>query len=235
MKAYERLAKFYKNDWGKESSKYTVLVSRIIKDYSLQVNSILDVACGTGILASELYKMNFNVCGVDISEHMIHVARENHKNIEFNVSNMTDFSFNKKFDLITCSFDSINYLTNDEDMRKALENIFNHLEANGFFIFDINTPALYEERHFGTIKRRFEDITFNQILEYDKDKRLGKTTFDFGCDGVEVHIQKAYTSEDMDKFLIRAGFKILNKCKNFKLSPINEKTYKIFYVVKREE
>ncbi|WP_055668646.1 class I SAM-dependent DNA methyltransferase [Desnuesiella massiliensis] len=233
MKPYERLSKLYSRDWGKYSSKYTELISNVIENYNLKVHSVLDVACGTGILASELYSRNFEVSGIDISEDMINIARENTRGIDFQVSDMSEFKFNKKFQMITCAFDSINYLTCDAKMEKTLKNIFLHLDDNGVLIFDINTPTLYEERHFGVIDRDFDEIKFKQILEYDKEHKIGKTIFDFGNDGSEIHIQKAYSADEMDKFLLESGFRIMNRYKDFKLSPIDDKAYKIFYVVQK--
>jgi len=118
-------------------------------------------------------------------------------------------------------------------MKKTLKNVFLHLEDNGIFIFDINTPVLYEERHFGIIDRKFDNIEFKQILEYDKVSKIGKTVFDFGDNQCETHIQRAYTVEEMDEFLINSGFEIMNRYKDFRLSPIDDKSYKIFYVVKK--
>jgi hypothetical protein len=73
-------------------------------------------------------------------------------------------------------------------------------------------------------------MEFKQILEYDKASKIGKTIFDFGENGIETHIQKAYSVEEMDKFLLECGFKIMNRYKDFKLSPVDDKAYKIFYV-----
>lgn len=235
MKPYEILSKLYSKDWGKYSSKYTDLIFNVIDIYNLNVHSVLDVACGTGILASELYSKNFEVSGIDISEDMINVARENTKGIDFQVADMEKFTFDKKFQIITCAFDSINYLTCDIKMEKTLKNILKHLDDNGVFIFDINTPLLYEERHFGVIDREFDGMKFKQILEYDKAHKIGKTIFDFGNNESETHIQKAYSVDDMDEFLLKSGFEIMNRYKDFKLSPIDDKAYKILYVVKKKK
>ncbi|GEM_PF-5402319 len=51
MKPYEKLGKFYKKGWGKESIKYGDLIYNVINIYNLNIKSVLDVACGTGILA----------------------------------------------------------------------------------------------------------------------------------------------------------------------------------------
>ena len=233
MKAYEKLSKFYKKDWGNDSIGYIDLITNVINTLDLKITSILDVGCGTGILANELKKMNFEVSGMDISEDMINVAKETTTEIEFIVADMRNFDMKKKFDMITCAFDAINYITTDEDMENAMSSIYNNLNENGFFIFDVNTPYLYEDKHFGVINRVFDNIHFKQILEYDKTTQIATTLFDFGNNEREIHIQKAYTVKEMDEFLLKAGFKIVDRYKNFRLEPIENRSYKVFYIVRR--
>lgn len=184
-------------------------------------------------LASELYKLGYEVCGIDISKDMINTAKSNYPEIQFDIADMTNFNLDSKFDLITCTFDSINYLTEDEEILKALSNIHSHLSNTGYFVFDINTPSLYEEKHFGTIDREFNGIKFKQILKYDKEKKIGTTIFDFGNGEREVHVQKAYSAVDMDNLLTQSGFLKVERFKDFKLSPIEEKVYRIFYIVRK--
>lgn len=234
MKAYEKLSKFYKKDWGKDSIRYVELITNIISTFNLNINSILDVGCGTGILANELKNMNFKVTGIDISNEMIDVANETTTGIEFLVSDMRNFNLNKKFDMITCTFDAINYITTDEDMKDTINTIYNHLNTNGVFIFDINTPYLYEDKHFGIINREFNGINFKQILEYNRTTQIGTTLFDFGNNDLEKHVQKAYSVEKMDEYLLNAEFEIVGKYKNFRMFPIEDRTYKVFYVAKKK-
>lgn len=234
MKPYEQLSKFYKKDWGKDSVRYVELITNVINKFNLNTNSILDVGCGTGILANKLRNMNFDVSGIDISEDMIKVANETTKGIDFTVSDMRNFKLNKTFDMITCAFDAINYVTSDEDMEATIDTIYNHLKNNGFFIFDINTPYLYEDKHFGSINREFDGLNFKQILEYDKANEIGTTLFDFGNNNLEKHIQRAYSVEKMDEYLINVGFEIVGRYRNFRMDPIEDRTYKVFYIVKKK-
>lgn len=234
MKPYEKLSKFYKKDWGKESVRYIDLIKNVISIFNLKVSSILDVGCGTGILANKLKNMNFAVSGIDISEDMIKVAKETTEGIEFAVSDMRNFNLNKTFDMITCAFDAINYVTHDEDMQNTINNIYHHLNEGGVFVFDINTPYLYEDKHFGTIKREYEGIHFQQILEYNRTTEIGRTVFDFGNNNLEKHVQRAYSVEKMDKYLLNAGFEIAGRYKNFRMDPIEDRTYKVFYVARKK-
>ena len=234
MKAYEKLSKFYRKDWGKDSIRYVDLITNVINTFNLSINSILDVGCGTGILANELKNMGMEVCAIDISEDMINVANETTTGIEFLVADMRNFKLNNMFDMITCTFDAINYITDDEGMRDTMRTIYNHLNTNGVFVFDINTPYLYEDKHFGIIKREFDGIHFEQILNYDRATKIGTTIIDFGNNDLEKHVQRAYSVEKMDEYLISAGFDIVGRYKNFRTSPIEERTYKVFYVAKRK-
>lgn len=233
MIPYEKLAKIYDKDWGRFSTLYLGLIEHLSDKYDFRPSLVLDVACGTGNLASELYNLDYEVIGIDISEAMINIAKTNNPEIQFYIADITDFYIDRKFDLITCSFDSMNYLTKDEEILKALSNIHSHLSDTGYYIFDINTPTLYEEKHFGTIDKDLDGIKFKQVLKYDKEKKIGLTIFDFGNAEREVHIQKAYSANDMDNFLTESGFQIVERFKDFEFSPIDEKAYKIFYIVRK--
>lgn len=233
MRPYERLAKIYNKDWGTFSTSYLRLIKHLSHKYNFERRPVLDIACGTGNLAYELFKLGYEVIGIDISEDMINVAKANNPQIQFHVADMTNFNIDINFDLITCTFDSINYITEDEEIVRALSNIHSHLSNSGYFIFDINTPIIYEGNHFGIIDREFNGVKFKQILEYDKERKIGTTIFDFGNGEREVHVQKAYSSADMDNLLRQSGFLILERFKNFELSPIDDTASRLFYIVQK--
>lgn len=233
MKPYERIAFMYDKDWGKFSSKYTNLISYVNESQRYNPSTILDIACGTGRLLGELHASGYTCTGLDLSEDMINIARSNNPDIEFVISNMCSFSLNRRFDIITCAFDSLNYLLTPLQVSVALNNINCHLNNEGYFIFDVNTPTLYEDRHFGVIDREFNGLKYRQVLEYDKVQRIGKTVFDFGNGESEEHLQKAYTNEDMEVFLNESGFRIVNAFKDFDLKARDEKAYKVIYITKK--
>lgn len=234
IKPYELLAKVYDKDWGDFSSSYLRFVEYISDKYEYFPQTVLDIGCGTGSLASELYDLGYKVRGIDLSEAMISAAKSKNPEIEFEVADMTSYVSDRKFDLITCAFDSLNYILEEDKVLEALSNVYSNLSENGYFIFDVNTPALYEEKHFGNIVREIDDVVFRQVLEYDKARKIAVTTFVFENNEKEVHIQKAYTSVDMRRFLNKCGFKILDSFKDFNLSKTDKKAKKIFYITKRK-
>ena len=120
IKNYERLYGFYDSGWGTFSKKYIKLLESIREFQNLQNKHILDLACGTGELAVELARMGNSVCGIDKSSHMIKLARTKiDKSLELNFieADICDFDLKRSFDLILCTFDSINYLVGQEQIR----------------------------------------------------------------------------------------------------------------------
>ena len=95
----------------------------------------LDLACGTGSLAIRVAKDFKNIYAVDISEEMLQKTDEKFRNnnIQGNIicQNMMELELNHKFDLITCMLDSINYLIEEEDLKKSFQKIYEHLKDGG--------------------------------------------------------------------------------------------------------
>ena len=77
---------------------------------------------------------------------------------------MIEVKLNTKFNIILCTFDSINYLINKNELLKFFKNVKIHLNINGYFLFDINTPNLYIAKHKGIIRRDINSNKFKQIL-----------------------------------------------------------------------
>lgn len=105
---------------------------------------ILDLACGTGEhirhLGDALPKASIE--GVDINTGSVNLARDKFKknnNISIAVDEMSNFlrSTDKQYDLITCFFASLQYITNPSDLRSLIKNIYSHLLPGATFIFDL--------------------------------------------------------------------------------------------------
>ena len=87
------------------------------------MGTVLDVCCGTGLLAQELIARGYRVVGVDASEAMLDVARER-LGPEVVLSRMTlpDLVVEGVFDAAVCTFDGLNYLT-PEELRRTMGEV----------------------------------------------------------------------------------------------------------------
>lgn len=153
---YKKFSYFY--DELTEEMDYQEWIDFTIK-YAQNNSKILDCACGSGNLLITLNKLGYDTSGLDISYEMLDIARKkinmNHLDIKLHECDMTKFNLNESFDIITCYFDSLNHLSNEEDILKMLECSYNHLNKNGYLLVDLFT------------KEKMEDID-NEEFIYDE-------------------------------------------------------------------
>ena len=55
-----------------------------------------------------------------------------------------------------------------------------------------------------------------------------------GHENIMRHSNRPFSSvEKMDEYLLKSGFEIVGRYKNFRMFPIEDRTYKVFYVAKK--
>jgi len=235
-KIYEKLSNVYDLFWGKWSPDYVILIRETLSGKMPGKVSILDLACGTGSLAVELGKFGYNVFGIDCSPQMIQIAERksfNLPNVNFEIDNMVVFKTAQKFDCVTCTFDSINYLLKLSHIRQLIGNIAEMLKPGGFFIFDSNTAKMFENQQKGEFKRELGGQVLLQKLNYDSVQRLSTTTFQFQDGSEEVHKQRPYDLEEITPILTEAGFSIVKTQSNLTGEPFVQQSERLICVAKR--
>ena len=118
---YTRLAPYYDQmyehiDYEGNSQKLYEVIQQFKKSEGCRW---LDVACGTGTHIMHL-KDKYDAMGIDLSNEMLTIAREKCPDIEFVQGNMVELNLGLKFDVITCLFGSIGYLTQEEELERAI-------------------------------------------------------------------------------------------------------------------
>ena len=106
---------------------------------------VLEIGVGTGRHFMNALNRGTDIYGIDISESMINILYDKlSRNEHYRVSlqNMIDFSFGFRFDLIMAPFRVIMHIPDKADQLKAINNVWDHLEKDGRFIFDTFIPDL---------------------------------------------------------------------------------------------
>lgn len=106
---------------------------------------ILEIGVGTGRLFINALNQGADIHGLDISESMLEILyKKLQKDQYYRISqqNIINFSFDFIFDLIIAPFRVIMHLLDIEEQIKAIDNVYNHLNSNGRFIFDAFIPDL---------------------------------------------------------------------------------------------
>ena len=119
-------------DYGAESKRLRHLIGRHNRSNG---RSLLDVPCGTGRHLQYL-KAWFDVEGLDINRKMLALARKRNPGIRFHRGDIRTFKLRERFDVITCLFSAIGYMTTIAQMREAVRNMSFHLKAGGVLIVE---------------------------------------------------------------------------------------------------
>jgi len=228
---YELLAAVYERDWGSFSDRFLRFTDLALEKAGAAPASALDIACGTGGLALALAGRGWRVVGLDLSPAMIRMAGRKGSSAEFQVGDMRSFELGTTFDLVTCAFDSCNYLLDLDEVQSSFRCVRAHLEPDGLFLFDINTPRLYEAHHHGIIDREVEGVGFRQVLRYEAKERLAYTTFHFDRE-VEAHVQRAYEREEIESGLREAGLRPLEVYGDMRGAPATSDSKRLFLMAK---
>jgi SAM-dependent methyltransferase len=113
--------------------------------------TLLDVACGTG-RHLEYLREHYEVEGVDLDAGLLEIARQRNPGMRLHQANMVDFGLNRQFDVVTCLFSSIGYLTSREAMRRGIENMVTHLRIGGLLIVEPwFEPDDWEDGHVASL------------------------------------------------------------------------------------
>ena len=142
---YQRFARHYHEGHYTQFARWVseTVFPHFQQVLSFQPQSLLDLACGTGIFACHMAAKGLRVTGLDISPQMLEIARESARENGVSVSwvqaDMSRLKLAERFDCVTCFFDSLNYLLKAEELARAFQAVSAHLNPGGWFIFDMNT------------------------------------------------------------------------------------------------
>jgi len=106
---------------------------------------VLEIGTGTGRLFMNALNQGADIYGLDISEEMLKVLyKKLPEDQHFRIShqNLIDFTSDFKFDLIIAPFRVLMHLLDKEEQIRALNNVYDHLNSKGRFIFDVFVPDL---------------------------------------------------------------------------------------------
>ncbi|MDY5975005.1 class I SAM-dependent methyltransferase, partial [Streptococcus hyovaginalis] len=148
-KNYEKFASVY--DAIMDDSLYDLWTDFSLRHLpkSNRRKKLLELACGTGIQSVRFSQAGFDVTGLDLSQEMLDIAQKRAKSakqqITFQQGNMLDLSRAGKFDFVTCYSDSICYMQDEVEVGDVFKQVYDSLEEDGVFIFDVHSTYQIDE------------------------------------------------------------------------------------------
>lgn len=245
MPIYQEYARLYDRS-GQVGFSMRMLryISQLLEIYPAHGNRLLDLACGTGTFAIGMALDGWQVQGVDGSAEMLAQAQAKtpgNVHISWSQQDMRSFCTREPVHLVTCLYDSLNYMLTDHDLVTVFRRTLAALLPNGLFIFDMNTPwVLANQWDDATYMSDSDELT--AIMHSSYDARLQRATVTVTCferqgelyrKTQEQHIEQAYPLEQVSSDLQLAGFRIEAMLRCFTFQPASYQDPRAVWVARK--
>lgn len=209
---------------------------------------ILELACGTGILAIELAKNHYEVVALDLSEEMLAVASERANeadvSLQFVAGDMLDLSEVGQYQAITCFSDSLCYMKNRQEVQQVFDTVYSALEEEGIFLFDVHSTYQMEtvfpeySYHYQTEEFAFlwdsypgeKPFSIEHFLTFFIQDEIDENQFQRFD---ELHQERTYPLEQYKMMLENANFSEVRVYGDFTDEKPTEQTCRWFFVCQK--
>lgn len=256
--------------------KWAKYLQKLLKENGAKEGIVCELGCGTGKMTRRLRDMGYDMIGIDISQDMLQIAMEQEtalkktgtqnadinkveskhtksdkkKNYEILYLNqdMREFELYGTVAAVVSVCDSMNYITEKEDLLQTFKLVRNYLDPGGVFIFDMNTPYYYKKK-LGeqTICENRDEGSFIWENYYDSDTKINefdmtiyirRNADDAGHELYErfeeTHFQRAYSIAEVKALLKRAGLKDIKVYKAFTKDTPDTVTERVYFLAKKD-
>ena len=204
---------------------------------------MLDLACGTGGISIEMLRRGVDVIGVDLSPEMLDKARRKADDAGLDMlclcQDAAELDLYGTVDSAVCCLDSVNHITDYEQLKAAFAKVALFLEPGGLFIFDVNTEYKHrcvladntfvlEDDGLYCVWRNFTDMPYTDIcLDFftEKDGAWARSG--------EVFSERAYSQQELSQALAAAGFRLEAICSDMTETPACDTDERHIYIARR--
>ena len=159
------LAAIHHNDFGAPAEG---AAQDVIAFLTRQPGMLVDLGCGSGILAKRVSEAGFPVWGIDYSPEMIALAQEQAPKAKFVCGSLWETTLPAAM-VVTAIGECVNYLFDERSSPEALhvffQKVYDALLPGGLFLFDASMPGLLSKPR----QQRFlETDDWAMLLDYSE-------------------------------------------------------------------
>ena len=245
MASYESFAEVY--DELMDEVPYGEWASRILellRQFGIEDGLVLELGCGTGRMMQRLEEAGYDMIGVDSSEDMLRVAKETTSDSCLCLlQDMREFELYGTVAAVVSVCDSLNYITEEEDLIKVFRLVNNYLDPGGIFIFDINTEHKYRDVIGDTvIAEDRDDVSFIWYNEYDETEHRNyidlsvvvREPDDRYRKFCETHVQTGYRTDQIRDLIRESGLIYLGAYDGYTGHPAREDSERVVFLAREQ-
>ncbi len=235
---YSILAALYAHLMRKiDYKEWTDYLLALFRNFAVNDDHILEIGGGQGAIASYICDYFPTIILTDLSKEMLFqcVDRRPLKVC----CDMRQMPFKNKFDIIYSTFDTVNYLLNEKDLKKYFLEIHSLCNSETIITFDVSLEknSIKYERYLNR-KGKFNGMSFTQKSKYDKVKKIHYNYFEITSDDGkivnEIHAQKIYAFETYFKIIDEAGLYVADCFDAFSFEKADNASLRAQFVLKKK-
>ena len=246
MEAYGKFAQVY--DLFMDNVDYegwADCLEKHLKEEGIEDGLVLELGCGTGTMTGLLARRGYDMIGVDNSEEMLAEAME--KKVEdgldilYLLQDMQEFELYGTVRAAVSVCDSLNYITEKEELLQVFRLVNNYLDPGGIFLFDMNTVHKYRDiLGDDTIAENRDEGSFIWENSYDPD--TGLNIYELAVflpreDGLyekceELHCQRAYEQAEIEALIREAGMEIVGVYDAYTDKPASPDSERLLFIAR---
>ncbi len=221
----------------------------LLDEYEVPAGSlVLELGCGTGAVTGRLAAAGYDMIGVDNSMEMLEQAKEKALeqglDILYLQQDMQEFELYGTVAAVVSLCDSMNYLTEPEELTAVCRLVNNYLDPGGIFIFDLKTVSYYMEMGDSVMKEEDGDTVLIWENTYYEEERINEYALTLFLPEpekpvryrkeTETHYQRAYTVEEVTQAVAESGMELLHIYRAFTREAGTDASERL-YVIAREK
>ena len=246
MEAYGKFAQVY--DLFMDNVDYegwADCLEKHLKEEGIEDGLVLELGCGTGTMTGLLARRGYDMIGVDNSDEMLAEAME--KKVEdgldilYLLQDMQEFELYGTVRAAVSVCDSLNYITEKEELLQVFRLVNNYLDPGGIFLFDMNTVHKYRDiLGDDTIAENRDEGSFIWENSYDPD--TGLNIYELAVflpreDGLyekceELHCQRAYEQAEIEALIREAGMEIVGVYDAYTDKPASPDSERLLFIAR---
>lgn len=203
------------------------------------VQTVLDLCCGTGLMAKALIRLGYRVTGVDGCPAMLARARRLLGPDPVLIHQvLPDLTVGGVFDAAVSTFDGLNYLTPAE-LASTLAAVGRRVRPGGWLAFDLYANGMLEfARSHPVVEGEADGKRFTIRNDVDVRSRVCVTRIDVtgqteGDAFSECHRQYFFSPTDVRRALSDAGFEPPALTDEYTDRPADRSTLRLTWVCRR--
>lgn len=224
------------------------LLCSCLAERGITGGTICELGCGTGSMTERLAAAGFDMIGVDLSPDMLAAAQRKKEQSGLDIlyiqQDMEQLTLAEPVDVILSVCDSINYILEEDGMRRVFDRVYQFLKPGGYFIFDLKTIYCYRNIIGSrTLAEQDEDVSYIWENYFYEDEDINEYKLTIFCRQQEsslyekieeVHYQRAYMLPRIRELLEEAGLSTTD-CFTGEGEEPREDSERIFIIAKRRE